>query len=174
MTKRKPTNAKLLVVGIGNPQRGDDGIGPLVVRRLSERISRELAARITISERSDDALALIDDWAGRNAVILVDAAATVSAPGRIHRFDLLHDILPIEISLSSTHAFGVADAVGLARTLGLLPSHLIVYAVEGAVFDFGAPVSHAVAASVDEVATRIAHELTLLEDELAQAQDCGD
>jgi len=148
----------LLVIGVGNPDRGDDGIGPLVARQLRGRVSPDVA----IIERSGDALALIDDWAGREAVILVDAAAPGSAPGRVHRIDLLADALPPEVSLSSTHAFGVAEAVGLAHTLGLLPAQVIAYAIEGANFDPGAPVSPLVAAAAGEVVTRVAAELRRL------------
>jgi hydrogenase maturation protease len=159
--------AKMLVVGVGNPDRGDDAIGPLVVRALARHMSHHVMPDVVIVEQTGDALALIDEWAGRDAVILVDAAATVSVPGRIHRIDLLADELPIDVSLSSTHAFGVADAVALARTLGLLPGRIIVYAIEGATFNPGAPVSHAVAAALNEVVTRVAGELHFLQHERA-------
>jgi len=149
---------RVLVVGIGNPDCGDDGIGPLVVRQLIGRVPPEVA----ILERTGDALALIDDWAGRDAVVLVDAAAG-TLPGRVHRIDLLADTLPTDLSLSSTHAFGVAEAVGLARTLGLLPPRVIAYAIEGADFDPGAPVSAMVAASVDAVVARVAAEVRRLQ-----------
>lgn len=95
-------------------------------------------------------------------MILVDAAAPGTTPGRIHRLDLLKDELPADLSLSSTHAFGVANAVGLARTLGLLPRTMIVYAVEGANFAPDAPLSAKVAAAVDEVVSRLTAELQLL------------
>jgi hydrogenase maturation protease len=151
---------RVLVVGIGNPDRGDDGIGLLVVRQLAGQVSRDVA----IVERTGDALALIDDWAGHDTVILVDAAAPGQAPGSISRVDLVTDELPSDVTLSSTHAFGVADAVGLARTLGLLPHQVIVYAIEGANFNPGAPVSGGVAAAVNEVVRRVADELLILED----------
>jgi hydrogenase maturation protease len=157
---------KMLVVGIGNPDRGDDGIGALIVRQLMGRVSPDVA----IIERSGDALALIEDWADRDAVILVDAAAG-PAPGSVHRIDLIREELPAELSLSSTHAFGVAEAVGLARTLGLLPARVIAYAIEGANFDPGAPLSAAVAAAADEVVTRVAAELCQLEHALAEGAD---
>jgi len=150
-----PSAARVLVVGIGNPDRGDDGIGPLVVRQLIGRVSRDVA----IIERSGDALALIDDWEGRDAVILVDAAAPGGTPGCVHRIDLLRDALPPELSLSSTHGFGVAEAVGLADALDLLPAQVIAYAIEGANFDAGAPISPQVAAVTAEVADRVAAEL---------------
>jgi hydrogenase maturation protease len=114
---------------------------------------------VAIIERSGDALALIDDWEGRDAVILVDASAPCGAPGSVHRIDLLKDALPPELSLSSTHAFGVAEAVGLADALDLLPRRVIAYAIEGANFDPGAPISPQVAAVAGEVAERIAAEL---------------
>jgi len=105
---------------------------------------------------------LIDEWAGRDAVILVDAAALVSCPGRVHRIDLLEQQLPTDVSLSSTHAFGVADAVGLACALGLQPRRLIAYAIEGGNFDPGASISPEVAASVSEVVKRVTDEISLL------------
>lgn len=154
------------MIGIGNPDRGDDGIGPLVVRRLAGCLPHD----VEIIERAGDALALIDDWAGRDVVILVDAAAGAAA-GRVHRVDLLTETLPIEMSLSSTHAFGVAEAVGLARSLDLLPVRLIAYAIEAAAFAPGAPVGAAVAAAADEVVARVAAELR--QPENAMTGDAG-
>jgi hydrogenase maturation protease len=162
-----PATARVLVVGVGNPDRGDDGIGPLVVRRLLGRVSPDVA----ILERSGDALALIDDWEGRDAVILVDAAAPGGTPGSIHRIDLLRDALPPELSLSSTHGFGVAEAIGLADALDLLPAQVIAYAIEGANFDPGAPISPQVAAVTGEVAERVAAELRCMGHHLAGDAD---
>ena len=161
--KGKRPGRNVLVVGIGNPDRGDDGIGPLVVRQLAGRV----APSITLIERTGDALALIEDWAGRDAVVLVDAAAAGTAPGRVHRIDLLEEDLPTDLARASTHAFGVADTVGLARTLDLLPASVIVYAVEGANFEPGAALSPEVAAAAEEVVSRIAAELRELEHEHA-------
>ncbi len=146
---------RVLIVGVGNPDRGDDGIGPLVVRQLLGRVSGD----VSIVERSGDALALIDDWEGRDAVILVDAAALGDTPGSIHRIDLLQDALRPEFSLSSTHGFGVAEAVGLADALDMLPAQVIAYAIDGANFDMGAPISPQVAAVTVEAADRVAAEL---------------
>jgi len=149
---------KILVVGIGNPDRGDDAAGLLIARRLVEHVSPE----VSIIERTGDLLAVIQDWVGYDAVVLVDAAALVTTAGSIHRIDLLEDQLPPELSLSSTHALGVGSAVGLARTLGLLPQHLVVFAVEGASFEAGSPLSPDVSAAVDEAVMRVLTEITLL------------
>jgi hydrogenase maturation protease len=149
---------KSLVVGIGNPDRGDDGIGPLVARQLVGCAPPD----VRITERAGDVLALIEDWAGYDTVILIDAAAPGATPGSIHRIDLMTTELPTDISLSSTHAFGVGNAVSLARTLGLLPRSLVVYAIEGANFEPGAHLSPNVAAAAEEVAAHVIAELGLL------------
>lgn len=149
---------KVLVVGIGNPDRGDDAVGPLVARRLIGRAPPD----VCIIERTGDTLALIEDWANHDAVILIDAAAPVVTPGSIHRIDLMKDELPADLSLASTHAFGVENAIGLARTLGLLPQSLVAYAVEATNFEPGAPLSPGVAAAVDEVVASVIAELSRL------------
>jgi hydrogenase maturation protease len=145
----------LLVIGIGNPDCGDDAIGPLVARRLTGRVPPGVA----ILERTGDMLGLIEDWTGGDGVVLIDAAAAVTSPGTIHRIDLLRESLPAGLSLASTHAFGVADAVGLARALGQLPARLVVYAVEGGRFDPGAPPSPEVVKAGERVAARVTVEV---------------
>jgi hydrogenase maturation protease len=149
---------KALVVGIGNPDRGDDGVGPLVARRLIGRAPPD----VTVIERAGDMLALIEDWAGYDTVILIDAAAPGTTPGGIHRIDLLTTELPADISLSSTHGFGVGNAVTLARTLGLLPRSLVAHAIEGVNFEPGAHLSPNIVAAVEEVVAQVIAELDLL------------
>ena len=148
----------ILVIGLGNPDCGDDGLGPMVARKLADGD----CAGARVMARAGDALALIEDWADCETVLLVDAAAAISRPGSIHRIDLAIEALAPGLSLSSTHAFGMADAIGLARTLDMLPPHIIVYAVEGASFAPGEPMSAEVAAAADEVTRRIIHELHCL------------
>ena len=140
-----------LVIGFGNPDRGDDAAGPLVARLLAGRIN----ARVL--ERHGDALALLEAWEGAEVLVLVDAAAPMGMPGRIHRLDLAAD-LPRELSVGSVHSFGLPEAVALSRRLGTLPPRVVVHAIEGACFDVGADVSPEVAASVETVAERIAAE----------------
>jgi hydrogenase maturation protease len=145
---------KVLVIGLGNPDRGDDAVGAAIVRSLPGRLPQGA----TIRERAGDMLALLDDWAGYDAVICIDAAAPAGAPGRIHRLDLATDRLDPELAFASSHAYGLAEAVALARQLGLAPRALIVYAIEGACFDAGAPLSAPVAASLRATAGRVADE----------------
>lgn len=160
------SSARGLVIGIGNPDRGDDGIGRAVVRKLAGRLSPD----IRVMERGGDILTLIEIWAAFDTVVLIDAAAVMTEPGRIHRVEPIVEPLAPGFAPGSTHAFGVADAIELARNLDMLPSRLIVYAIEAAGFEIGADLSPAVAATIDEVASRIATEFG---DEALDAQTKG-
>ena len=149
----------VLVVAIGNPDRGDDGFGPAVVQRLIGRVP----SAVRTLQRGGDVLALIEDWDGIPSVIVIDAMAPISEPGRVHRFDLIDSPLPIGFAPNSSHAFGVAETVELARSLGRLPQYLVAYLVEGEQFGTGAPLSLAIAGAVGDVADRIVSEvLTIL------------
>ena len=146
---------KILVAAIGNPDRGDDGAGPLVAAGLAGQLPPD----VTLITRRGDLLGLIEDWAGFDVVICADAAAPIETPGRIHRIDAANDGLPVALSLSSGHAFGLAEAIALGRALQSLPETVIVYAIEGSGFDGGAPVTPAVAAAAGEAAARILAEI---------------
>jgi hydrogenase maturation protease len=71
--------------------------------------------------------------------------------------------LPKNISLTSSHAWGLAEAIELARTLELAPREIIVYAVEGGSFDDGAALTPAVAAAARVVADCIVAEVGRLQ-----------
>lgn len=150
---------KVLVIGLGNADRGDDAIGAIVAQELRGR----LPADVPVVARRGDMLSLIEDWAGFDALVCVDAAAPLADPGRIHRIDLRGDSLPKNISLTSSHAWGLAEAIELARTLELAPREIIVYAVEGGSFDNGAALTPAVAAAARVVADCIVAEVGRLQ-----------
>ncbi len=156
---------KILVLGLGNPDRGDDAIGAIVTQELAGRLPADVALLV----RNGDMLSLIEDWAGFDALVCVDAAAPMGGPGRIHRIDLTTDELPRNISFTSCHAFGLLDAIGLARALRRAPQDIIVYAVEGCCFDGGAPVMVAMAAAASEVARQVIAEVGRLRQSAVEA-----
>lgn len=149
---------KILVVAIGNPDRGDDGVGPLVAIRLAGRLPPDVALIV----RRGDILSLIEDWNGCDALVCVDAAGPMETPGRIHRIDAVADALPRDAPFASSHEFGLTGAIALAHALRSLPEIVIVYAIEGACFDGGAPMTPEVVAAAAEAANRIVDEVDQL------------
>ncbi len=160
---------RVLVIGIGNADRADDGIGLLVASRV-----RADFADSHVVMRTGDMLALIDEWAKSQAVILIDAAAPLSRPGHIRRIDVTVRGLPYELNLcgcTSTHAFGVAETIGLAQALGKLPARFIVYAIEGACFAPGAAMTPAVVAAAETVSQCVLRELRDLQVHYGEAAE---
>lgn len=135
-----------LVVGVGNAWRGDDAAGLELARRV-----RALGG-VEVREVSGDASCLVDAWAGHRHVALVDAAGSGAPAGTLHAFRADRGRLHAHGLRSSTHAFGVADAIELSRALGRLPARLDVYAVEGADFTLGAALSPPVQQAVEALA----------------------
>jgi hydrogenase maturation protease len=149
---------RALVVGIGNPDRGDDGFGAAVIARLRGHVP----PAVRLAARSGDILGLIDEWDGFDAVVLIDAAAPIARTGRVHRLDPTAGPLPIGWSVPSTHAFGLGETVELARRLGRLPRRLVLYLVEGEEFGTGAALSPVVESAIEEVAGQIVLELSAI------------
>ncbi len=140
----------ILVIGIGNRFRGDDGIGPAVVDSL-----RADPPPATICETSGEATELIETWSDAKLVLIVDCISSGAPPGTIHQIEANSQTLPPQILQASTHSFGLAEAVELGRALGRLPPRLIVYGIEGRDFGHGQTLSEPVASVVETVAERI-------------------
>lgn len=141
----------MMVIGVGNRWRGDDAAGLAVARRVRELARGGIEAR----EVEGDATALVDTWSGADAVVVVDAATSGAPPGTIRRFDARSVPLPARCVRSSTHAFGVPEAIELARALDRLPARLEVYAIEGASFRAGDRLSPAVDRAVEQLAASL-------------------
>ena len=144
-----------IVVGIGNPDRGDDAVGHVVASLLQSTGTPDIPITLLNGEGAGIVAAL----EGADAAWLVDACRSGASPGRIHRIDCTADKVPPCGSISS-HDFGLAEAIELARALGTLPQHCILYAIEAADFTLGAPLSPEVMAVAHTVAERIREELT--------------
>lgn len=149
---------KVLVVAVGNPDRADDGVASQVAARLAGR----LPDGASIALRGADIAGLIDAFAGLDALICVDAVAPIDAVGRIHRIDASVEDLPRWGALPSSHSCGLPETIALARALGALPKRVVVYGVEGACFDVGAPMTPEVAAAVAATADQVVQELAAM------------
>jgi len=138
---------RALVIGLGNPDRGDDAVGLHVARRVAAKHSG-----IRVLELDDPSDAL-DAWALADTVVVADAVTSDGVPGDIHVVDAVAQTLPGGSWASGgTHALGIAAVVELARALGRLPRTLLLVGVEAERFDHGTPMSGAVAAAVPAAA----------------------
>ena len=142
---------QILLIGIGNEYRSDDGAGLAAIRALK---AKGLPGT-HFKECAGDGADLIEIWKQAQMVILIDAVSSGAPPGTIYRFDALTQPMLACYSFHSTHAFGVVEAIELARALHVLPACLIIYAIEGKNFTTGMGLSPEVEKAVQQVVERI-------------------
>ncbi len=142
----------MLIIGCGNRERSDDGAGILVAEKL-----RKLG--IAADTRTGEAADLIEAWQGADDVIVVDAVVTGAPVGTVQAWDGRQP-LPCVRTTASTHGFGVAEAIELARVLNRLPIRLQVYGIVGQRFEPGAEVSPEVQRAVEEVVRSIIDDVS--------------
>ena len=146
------TASRLVVIGVGNRDRGDDAVGPIVCDRIDELDLPDV--EVIVFEGS--VLDLPIHWSASDRVIIVDASEPAGKPGRITEVDGLSTRLVAPGQLS-THTIDVGAAIELARALDRLPAELAIIGIEGVEFEFGAWLSLAVEHAADVVLERFSH-----------------
>ena len=137
-----------IVIGVGNEYRRDDGVGPRVVAELTGDLA---GADLRISD--GEPTRLLDLWTGVALAVVVDAVHAPDHPPGTW-FEVSTDDAP-EPPSAGTHGAGLGTAVALGRALGRLPHRLVVLAVCGSEFGFGAGLTPPVEAAVRPVAERV-------------------
>ena len=146
--------ARILVLGLGNDILTDDAVGLHVVRAVGERLAGE--PEIEVKGTTEMGLALLDEIAGRESVVLVDSVQTGAAPpGHIHELgpEALSRVLT-----TSPHFLGIGETLALGRMLDLaMPQQVRIFAIEVAdPFTLGTCLTPAVEQAIAEAVDRVA------------------
>lgn len=117
------------IIGIGSPF-GDDRLGWVAAEALqhSSVLAAVDAGPIVISFLDRPGAMLIAHWHDADNVIVIDAVQSGAPPGTRHRFDFKD--LAASGAPTSSHGFGVASTLELARVLGNLPPRLLLRGIE--------------------------------------------
>jgi hydrogenase maturation protease len=148
--------SSVVVIGLGNDYRSDDGAGLLAARRIREC----MLPRVCVFEGVADGAALVEAWDGAGLAFVVDGVIGGKRLGTVYRFDAGCGKLPADMFTTwSSHVFDLVKTIEFAKTLGRLPAKLIVYGIEGRHFRPGVRLSDAVKYGIDEVVQRILKEI---------------
>mgnify|MGYP001044037611 CR=1 FL=1 len=164
---------KTLVIGLGNPILGDDGVGWRVAEEVAEQISQRISGEAIRKRRLPEdiptyswssgqesievdclavgGLSLMERMIGSDRAILIDALSTGQSPqGSVFCFPLDELANRAAGHLSSAHDTTIQNAISVGRSLGAkLPEEVIIVAVESTnVYDFSERLSPAVEAAV--------------------------
>lgn len=160
VTHGAPAGWRALVVCIGNSLVADDAAGGEVHRALA---SAELPPGVTLRWLATGGMNLVDELAGEDLLIVVDAVQLGAAPGTVHVKRWTD--LPAPDGAVSAHGIGVREAVEVTRLLfpERAPRDALLVGIEGRQFDrLGEPMSPQVA---DAIPRAVAQVLALLADE---------
>jgi hydrogenase maturation protease len=161
-----------LVIGLGNPILGDDGVG----WRVAEAVERKIKGQpqppvgkpgkpaVEVDCLAIGGLGLMERMVGYRRAILVDAINSHSQPnGTVSIFPL--EALPNRAAghLFSAHDTTLQNALAVGRDMGAdLPGEVTVVAIEAEnVYDFGEELSPAVSAAVPQAAQAVLELLGL-------------
>ncbi len=146
------------VIGIGSPH-GDDRLGWVVIEALkqSARLAPLIPQRLRLDVRDRPGLSLLSTWQGAQSVILIDAVCSGAEPGTALR--LAGADIGAPGSSVSTHGFGVATAVALARVLQQLPAALVLLGLEADPLSSGAALSPSLQAALPDFLQLIEYEV---------------
>lgn len=131
---------RMLVVGVGNLLRRDDGFGIVVAQRL-EALD-DLPPGVRVTETGIAGVGLVQDLMdGYDALVIVDAVSRGGAPGTLY---LLEPGVPDirawtdeerRAFLADLHQVEPSKALGLAAALGVLPPTVRILGCEPAECD---------------------------------------
>lgn len=153
--ERVPTST--LVIGCGNLLRGDDAVGPVLVRRL---LDRGLPPGVEVADGGTSGMDVAFRMRGLPRVVLVDAARTGGEPGTVYRMtgDDVAELPPLEgINL---HSFRWDHALAFGRWAlkDEYPGEVVVYLIEAAGFEFGQPLSAPVTGAMERLVEHLVTE----------------
>jgi hydrogenase maturation protease len=157
----------LSVIGCGNLNRSDDGVGVVVAHQLMHYRDKYLQSQVSIFDAGTGGMDVMFRARGASRLVLIDASCNGSEAGAIFRVpgeELARDYNPT----FSLHDFRWDHALYAGRRIfgASFPTDITVFLIEGATFDLGTQLS----GPVQRAANRVCIEITgIIEQHLAPA-----
>jgi hydrogenase maturation protease len=146
----------VVVLGLGNLLRRDEGLGIRALQRLEERYG--LPDSIQLVDGGTLGLDLLCYVEEAERLLVLDAALTSGPPGTLLR--IADDEVPTFFGMrTSPHEIALADLLAVARLRDMSPREVVVLGMQPAALELGWELSPVVAASIDALADAAAAEL---------------
>ncbi len=153
MTRPAEKSKNVLIAGVGNVLRGDDGFGPYVIKILS---SKSVPENVELRDFGSAALSIAIELGDYDYVIFVDAVKRRGEPGTLYVLDLDTSSLEsaeieraVELSL---HELDLSKILALASSIGALPRAVTIIGCEPKTLDVGLGLSEEVLRAAERAA----------------------
>lgn len=155
---------KVLVLGLGNLMRTDDGVGIHAIRELSSE--GRLPPHIQTVEGGTLGLDLLHSLRGVTHLLALDAVDVGAAPGTLLRFGNAElSALPIA---QSVHLLGFADLLGTLKLLDDAPDEVMLLGIQPESTGWGLNLSPSIASALNNL---IKHTLIQIASWLAATEE---
>ena len=150
---------KSIVIGLGNPILGDDGVGWKVAEEVQKQLTslpfpKGEESQVDVEFLSLGGISLMEHLIGYERAILIDAIASDQEPGSIitSKLNEMPDVSAFHIT--SIHDTSLQNALKLGEEMGAdLPKQVTVVGIAtGQVYDFGEELSQPVAGAISKAA----------------------
>lgn len=151
-----PARAPLVIIGCGNLNRCDDGVGVRVVQRLRARWGAQPPADVRLFDAGTAGMEVMFQARGAGALVIVDACRSGSEAGAVFRLPG-SEIDQAHQPSYSLHDFRWDHAIYAGqRIFGAdFPADLTVFLVEAQALDLGTELTPPVQAAVEKVCDQI-------------------
>ena len=149
-------NESALVIGLGNPLMGDDGLGLAALERLAAEWV--LPSGVELVDGGTWGLNLLPRLESADQVLFLDAVDVGKAPG--DPVELTGGELPLLLGIKlSVHQIDLREVLALAQLRGTLPSTMACLGLQPASVEMRSGLSPVLQERVSELVTRAAARL---------------
>jgi hydrogenase maturation protease len=150
---------KILILALGNPLHGDDGIGVAIIHALTHITT--LPSNVTLMDGGTGGIKIAQWIQDYQYVFIIDAADFENVPGEWRRFSI-DDILCLSERKEpdlTLHNAGLTYALELASVLNTLPNRIVIYAIQPQNVDWSLDLSEPVQRLIPEICESIVKEI---------------
>ena len=146
----------LTIIGCGNLNRSDDGVGVLVAQRLHKHLLANPLPGVRVFDCGTSGVDVMFQARGSDELIIIDASQTGAEAGAIYEVPG-EELEQLPNPSYNLHDFRWDHAIAAGRQIfsDTFPEKVTVYLIEAGNLDFGWELSEAVAIAADQVAEQI-------------------
>jgi hydrogenase maturation protease len=146
-----------VVLGLGNPLMGDEGIGPAIIERLIAQA--ENFPSIDFVDAGTGGLTVLHLISDRKKAILIDCAYMQTEPGTIRKFTPEEVLSVKELTGRSLHEADILSVLDMAAELGQCPPEVVIFGIEPKSIEPRARLSRTLNDRIDNYVKTVTDEL---------------